>query len=285
MSARVLLVDGTFELYRAHFSPRPSRTDAAGNDIKAALGVLDSLRSLVREHLAEGAAVHLAVAFDNPIVCFRNDLFAGYKTDAGVPAELRAQFDLVEAGVRALGITVWSMNEFEADDAIATASRRFAAGGHDVRILSPDKDMGQCLGPVNVRQYDRIRKTDWGAEGVRAKLGVDPAQVPDYLALVGDTADGIPGLPGFGPKAAAGLLGAFGSLEQIPPAASAWPASVRGRDRLAAAFSAARDDVLLYRTLATLRFDVPLSEDLAALRVTEIDQHGYEAFVADARIA
>ncbi len=264
--ARILLVDGTFELYRAHYSPRPSRVTAADRDVKATYGVMGSLRSLLRENLEFVAEVHIAIAFDNPITSFRNALFDGYKSDRGVPPELRAQFDLVEQATRAMGVVTWSMAEFEADDAIATAAARWAGQGHQIEILSPDKDMGQCLQSADITQTDRIRKTTWGAEGVRAKLGVEPAQVPDYLALVGDPQDGIPGLPGYGPKAAAALLGAFGSVEQIPDDPATWPKAVRGRERLAPLLTSAREAVLLYRTLATLRRDVPLAETLDDLR-------------------
>ena len=260
--ALILLVDGTFELYRAHFSPGPSRVTAAGRDVKASYGLMNSMQRLLKEE----PDVHLAIAFDNPIRSFRNDLFDGYKSDAGVPPELHGQFDLAEHVCRAVGLCVWSMDEFEADDAIATAAARFSGQGHEIRILSPDKDMGQCLQGADVMQVDRIRKTQWGAEGVRAKLGVEPAQVPDYLALVGDTADGIPGLTGYGPKAAAALLGAFGTLDAIPDAASQWPKTVRGRDRLAPLLAQSREAVRLYSLLATLRRDVPLTESLDDLR-------------------
>jgi len=283
--ARILLVDGTFELYRAHYSPRPSRVTAAGQDVKAAAGVLGSMRWLLKEHLDEVSEIHVGIAFDNPIRSFRNDLFDAYKSDAGVPEELRAQFDLVEEGMRALGVTVWSMDEFEADDAIATAAAKLSGHGHEIQILSPDKDMGQCLLADDIVQVDRIRKTTWGAEGVRTKLGIEPAQIPDYLALVGDTADGIPGLPGFGPKAAAALLGTFGSIDGIPDEPTTWPKAVRGKDRLAPIFAAARTDVVLYRTLATLRTDVPLGGSLAGLRYRGPDDAALAAFEAKVQSA
>ena len=262
--ARILLVDGTFELYRAHYSPRPSRVTAQGRDVKATHGVLGSMRMLLEEH--DGHDVHVAIAFDNPIRSFRNDLFAGYKSDDGVPPELRSQFDLVEEATRALGLVTWSMNEFEADDAIGTAAARWAGQGHEIHILSPDKDMGQCLQSADITQTDRIRKTTWGTAGVRAKLGVEPAQVPDYLALVGDPQDGIPGLSGYGPKTAAALLGEFATIDAIPADAARWPKAIRGRDRLALLLAQEREAVRLYRTLATLRTDVPLAETLPQLR-------------------
>lgn len=268
--ARILLVDGTFELYRAHYSPRPSRVTPQGRDVKATYGVMGSMRMLLKEHAEHD--VHVAIAFDNPIRSFRNDLFAGYKSDEGVPSELRGQFDLVEEATRALGIVTWSMHEFEADDAIGTAVARWSGKGHEIHILSPDKDMGQCLQSADVTQTDRIRKTTWGTEGVRAKLGVEPTQVPDYLALVGDPQDGIPGLPGYGPKAAAALLAEFGTLDAIPDDAAKWPKAVRGRDRLAPLLAEAREAVLLYRTLATLRTDVPLAETLPQLRYRGPDE-------------
>lgn len=283
--ARILLVDGTFELYRAHYSPRPSRVTADGEDVKATAGVLSSIRWLLKEQLEQVPEVHLGIAFDNPIASFRNALFDGYKSDAGVPPELRSQFDRVEEAMHALGVVVWSMDEFEADDAIASAAQRFAGQGHEIQILSPDKDMGQCLLGDDIVQVDRIRKTSWGADGVRAKLDIEPVQIPDYLALVGDTADGIPGLPGFGPKAAAALLKEFGTLDAIPDQASAWPKSLRGKDRLAPVFAATREDTRLYRTLATLRTDVPLAEDLEALRVGPVDEAKLAAFEATIRAA
>jgi 5'-3' exonuclease len=208
---------------------------------------------------------HIALAFDNPIRSFRNDLFAGYKSEEGVAPELLAQFDLVEEAARALGLTVWSMKDFEADDALATAATRWAGQVEQVRLLTPDKDLGQCVRGRKVVQVDRKQQKELDEDAVRAKLGVAPASVPDLLALVGDVADGIPGLPGFGEKGASALLGAYGHLEAIPDDAASWTVRPRGADKLAATLRANREDALLYRKLATLVTDAPLAESLKDL--------------------
>ncbi len=260
---RLHLIDGTFELYRAHFAPRPSHTSPDGRDLKATVGVVRSLIALLRN--AGEAVTHLAVAFDNPIVCFRNELFDGYKTDEGVPPELRAQFDSVEEAVRALGVVVWSMDRWEADDGLATAAARWRDQVEQVRIMSPDKDLGQSVRGTRVVQVDRMRDKVTDEDGVRAAKGVSPASIPDLLALTGDTADGIPGLPGFGEKTAAALLAHYQHLEAIPDDPAAWKPAVRGAARLAATLAARREDALLYRKLATLVEDVPLAESLEDL--------------------
>ncbi|QSQ11644.1 5'-3' exonuclease [Myxococcus landrumensis] len=253
---RLHLVDGTYELYRAHFSPRPGHTSPEGQDVKATVGVMSSLLMLL--HDGEEAVTHVAVAFDNPIRSFRNALFDGYKGDEGVPPELRAQFDLVEKAVAALGVRVWSMKEHEADDALSTAAAKWAGEVEQVRLLTPDKDLGQCVRGQRVVQVDRRQEKVLDEDAVRAKLGVSPASVPDLLALMGDDADGIPGLPGFGEKGASSLLSAYGKLEAIPDDASTWSVRPRGADKLAATLRAHREEALLYRRLATLVTDAPL---------------------------
>ncbi|RKH61786.1 5'-3' exonuclease [Corallococcus llansteffanensis] len=253
---RLHLVDGTYELYRAHYSPRPGTTAPDGRDVKATAGVMDSLLALLHDETE--AVTHVAVAFDNPIRSFRNALFAGYKGDEGVPPELRAQFDLVEQAVEALGVRVWSMKDHEADDALATAAARWAGEVEQVRLLTPDKDLGQCVRGQHVVQVDRRQQKVMDADAVKAKLGVAPESVPDLLALMGDDADGIPGLPGFGAKGAATVLQAYGHLEAIPDSAAEWTAKPRGADKLAATLKAHREDARLYRTLATLVEDAPL---------------------------
>src|SRR3954471_6810027 len=207
MTTRLHLVDGTFELFRAQFAKRPDHVDPQGRDRKATLGVAQSLLWLLEE--AEEAVTHLAVAFDNPIRSFRNDLFPFYKSDEGMLPELRAQFDIAEEATRAAGVVVWSMREFEADDALATAAARFAAQVDQVRILTPDKDLGQCLERDRVVQVDVIRKRILTEETLLQRRGIRPESVPDSLALTGDEADGIPGLPGFGERTASALLAAF----------------------------------------------------------------------------
>ncbi len=259
---RLHLVDGTYELFRAHFSKRPPHRAPDGASRKATVGLVSSLLALLGDS-AERVS-HIAVAFDNPIRSFRNDLFAGYKTEEGVPEELLSQFDAAEEATAALGVTVWRMVEFEADDALAAGAHRWGQEVDQVRILTPDKDLGQCLRGERIVQVDRMRSRVIDEAALRVQRGIGPASVPDYLALVGDTADGIPGLPGFGEKTAGALLGRYEHLEEIPEDWRAWP-DVRGRDLLSRTLVAQRTDAMLYRTLATLRTDVPLAEDLAQL--------------------
>jgi 5'-3' exonuclease len=273
---RVHLVDGTYELFRAHYSPRPAHRDPAGRDAKATVGVVSSLLALL--HDAEEAVTHLAVAFDNPIRSFRNDLFADYKSDEGVPPELRAQFDAVEGAVRALGLVVWSMREHEADDALASGARLFADRAEQIRILTPDKDLAQCLRGARVVQVDRRQKKVTDEAAFRAARGFGPASVPDFLALTGDTADGIPGLPGFGDKSASLLVGAYEHLEAIPPLPFQWRVKPRGALQLAATLTERRADALFYRTLATLVDTVPLHESLDDLRWRGVPRARFEAW-------
>jgi 5'-3' exonuclease len=272
---RLHVVDGTYELYRAHYSPRPDHRAPGGWDAKATVGVVSSLLSLL--HDPEEDVTHIAVAFDNPIRSFRNDLFAEYKSDEGVPPELRAQFDTVETAVRALGVPVWSVRDHEADDALATAARRFAGDVDQVRILTPDKDLGQCLRGARVVQVDRRRKTVTDEDGFRAARGFDPRGVPDFLALTGDTADGVPGLDGFGEKSAAMLIGAYRRLEDIPEHPHHWKVRPRGALQLAATLAAHRDEAIFYRRLTTLVDDIPLPEEsLEALRFVGVPQATFE---------
>lgn len=278
--ARLHLVDGTFELFRAHYSPRPDKV-VDGVDVKATAGLVDSLVALLGD--ADEAVTHLAVAFDRPIVSFRNDLFDGYKSDEGVPPPLRAQFELAEIAVRALGVVVWSMDRFEADDALATAATRFSPLAQQVRILTPDKDLGQCLDGERIVQVDRIRKRVIDEAAFVAARGVRPSCVPDFLALVGDTADGIPGLRGFGPKSAAALLSRWGSLEAIPARFEDWDVKVASAARLGATLAEERERALLYKKLATLVRDVPLAEtldDLAYRGPSLDDLHELERRIA-----
>lgn len=260
---RLHLVDGTYELFRAHFSRRPPHS-VAGRDLKATVGLAASLLALLKDP-AE-AVTHVAIAFDNPIRSVRNDWFAGYKSDESVPAELRSQFDLAEEAARAVGVVVWSMGRYEADDALATGADRFAAQVDQVRLLTPDKDLGQCLRGERVVQVDRLREKIVDEATLRRARGFGPESIPDWLALVGDDADGIPGLAGFGDRTAAALLALHPHLEDIPADARDWPTGVRGADRLARTLAEERPSALLYRRLATLLTDAPLTEDLEQLR-------------------
>jgi 5'-3' exonuclease len=260
---QVHLVDGTFELFRAYYGG-PSRTNTAGREVGAARGLLQSLLAL----LGERGVTHVAVAFDHVVESFRNDLYAGYKTGEGVDPVLFAQFGLAEDACRALGLVVWPMIEFECDDALATAAARFAAapGVERIVICSPDKDLAQCVRGTRVVCLDRLRRRELDERGVREKFGVGPPSIPDWLALVGDGADGYPGVPRWGAKSAAAVLGAYEHLERIPPDAADWTVAVRGAAALADSLARHRRDALLFRRLATLRTDVPLQETLADLR-------------------
>lgn len=273
---RLHVVDGTFELFRAYYSKRPGHVAPAGWEAKAVVGLVWSLLGLL--HDEQEAVTHIGVAFDNPIESFRNDLFDGYKTGDGMDPVLYAQFDPAEEAVRALGVTVWSMDRWEADDALATAAAKFGGAFEQVRILTPDKDLGQCIRGRRVVQVDRMRSKEIDEDTLRNVWGVGPASIPDLLALVGDTADGIPGLPGIGEKTAAALLSRYEHLERIPPDPAAWKVSVRGAAKVAETLSLWKDEALLYRRLATLVTDVPLREGLADLAFRGVPRAAFEAW-------
>ncbi len=258
----VFLVDGTYELFR-HFFAMPSATDVDGHEVGAVRGVLGSTLSMVEE-----GASHLAVATDHVVESFRNQLWEGYKTGEGTEPALARQFHPLEAALEALGICVWPMTELEADDALASG----AAKAHEdprveqVFICTPDKDLAQCVRGQRVVQFDRRAGVMRDADGVREKFGVSPESIPDYLALVGDTADGFPGLKGWGAKSAARVLARYERLEAIPDAASDWDIDVRGAARLASELAAHREQAGLFRDLATLRTDAPVYDSLDDLR-------------------
>lgn len=262
---KLFLVDGTYELFR-NFYGAPKAQAVTGEEVGATRGVMRSLLALIRDE----SVTHIAVAFDHEVTSFRNRLFDGYKTGEGIDPDLFAQFPLVERAVCALGIIVWPMSEFEADDALATAAVQW--GTHpqveQVVICSPDKDLGQCVTGDRIVMLDR-RKGVWLNEaGVEEKFGVPPASIPDYLALVGDAADGIPGIRKWGAKAAAALLAEYGTIEDIPRDPVVWRPDVRAKNALAESLNVHRAEAELYRTLATLRFDVPLEETLEELEWT-----------------
>ncbi len=260
---QVHVVDGTFELFRAYYG-NPSRASTDEHEVGAARGLARSMLAL----LAEPDVTHVAVAFDHVIESFRNDLYVGYKTGDGLDPMLFAQFGPAEDACRALGLVVWPMIEFECDDALATAAARFSDERDVDRVVicSPDKDLTQCVRGARVVCLDRMRRTTLDEQGVHVKFGVAPASIPDWLALVGDSADGYPGIPRWGAKSAATVLAEYAHLEAIPAAAADWRIEVRGADALAANLAAHHEDALLFRELATLRTDVPLTESLAALR-------------------
>jgi 5'-3' exonuclease len=260
------LLDATYELFRAHFAPgRPELYAPDGTAVKATVGVLESVLYLLRED----GVTHLGCASDHVIESWRNARWPGYKTSAGVPAELKAQFRLAEEALRALGVVVWPMVEWEADDALGTAAARWADDPQVERvvIMTPDKDMAQCVREDGrVVQYDRRQRAFADADGVRAKFGVSPASIPDFLALVGDAADGYPGIPGWGKLSAATVLRRYPHLEDIPDSVARWDVAVRGAATLAASLRDHRAEALLFRELATLVTDVPLPETLDDLR-------------------
>lgn len=260
---RIHLVDGTYELYRAHFGA-PEASAPGGAAVGATRGLLRTLLSLLRQD----DVTHVAIAFDHVIESFRNDLFDGYKTSDGVPDELMAQFPLAERAARALGIVVWPMVEFECDDALATMAARADAwpGVEQVVICSPDKDLAQCVRAARVVCLDRRQRKLYDEAGVGEKFGIAPASIPDWLALVGDDADGIPGVPRWGARSASTVLARYEHLEAIPDDASQWRVTVRGADALAQSMRQHRAEVILYRRLATLRTDVPLTESPDDLR-------------------
>ena len=258
----VYLIDGTYELFRHYYALPPAR-DRDGRDVAAVRGVLGSVLGMIK-----GGATHIAVATDHIIESFRNKLWPGYKTGEGVDPELLAQFPLLEETLSAAGIVVWPMVEFEADDALAAAA---AAASRDPRverviICTPDKDLAQCVRGERVVQLNRRTRVTLDEAGVIRKFGVSPESIPDYLALVGDAADGYPGLPGWGAKSTAAVLAKFGHIEFIPPNASDWKVNAVGAGNLAATLTRERDLALLFRTLATLRTDIELFENVDQLQ-------------------
>jgi 5'-3' exonuclease len=260
---RVHLVDGTYELFRSYYGA-PKQLGPDGKEIGATLGIMRSFLGLIQN---EGAT-HVAVAYDHVIESFRNELYGGYKTGAGIEPELWNQFQLAEDATRALGMVVWSMIEFEADDALASGAVRYAQDPEveQVLICSPDKDLTQCVRDNKVVCVDRRRKKTIGVAGVIEKFGVPPESIPDYLALVGDTSDGYPGIPRWGEKSSAAVLSVYKHLEAIPDDDAKWTVKVRGSAELAANLRAMRPEAALFKQLATLRYDVPLTENTQDLQ-------------------
>jgi len=255
----VHLVDGTYELFRYHFAPNNRDLEKG-----ATIGVVGTLLQLVSD-----GATHVGVATDHVIESFRNDLWPGYKSSAGMPRELLAQFPLVELAMEVAGFTVWPQVAYEADDGMAAAAVMAAADDRVERVVicTPDKDLGQCVGG-KVIQYDRRKGQEFDAAGVEARLGVPPASIPDLLALVGDAADGFPGLPGWGAKSAAAILRRWGHLEDIPADPVTWDAGIRGAAKLNAVLREQFELALLFRRIATVETDAPVSESVDELRWT-----------------
>jgi 5'-3' exonuclease len=270
--ATLHVLDGTYELVRNHFGAPPRQTPE-GWEIGAVAGLMSSTLSL----LDSGDVTHVGAAFDSVIESFRNDMFDGYKTGEGTPPELHAQFPVAERAMEAMGVIVWSMIEQEADDGLAAAAHKFVDEVDRVVVMSPDKDMTQLFGNPKIVGYDRRNGVFIDAEGTREKFGVSPGSIPDYLALVGDTADGIPGLPGWGAKSSSTLLARYGHLDAIPASEERWEVKVRSAAKLAETLRDRMDDALLYRDLATLRTDAEIPETLDELEWRGVHRDAYEA--------
>jgi 5'-3' exonuclease len=259
----VYLIDGTYELFR-HFYAVPSAREADGREVGAVRGVLASMLGMINS----GGARYLGVATDHVIESFRNRLWSGYKTGAGIDPDLYGQFPLLEEALTALGIATWPMVEYEADDALAAAAAAAALDARVERVIicTPDKDLAQCVRGTRVVQMDRRTRAIRDEAGIIAKFGVPPASIPDYLALVGDAADGYPGLPGWGAKSAAAVLAKFGHLESIPADWRTWSVNATRPGALSQTLEQERDRALLFRDLATLREDIPLFDSVDELQ-------------------
>src|SRR5436190_9695551 len=271
---KVHLIDGTYELFR-YFFALPRHVNRDGQEVAATRGVVGSVLTLLEE-----GATHVGVATDHVIESFRNDLWPTYKTGEGVDPDLKSQFPILEDALAAAGVTVWAMVDYEADDALAAAATMSVAdpGVDRVMICTPDKDLGQCVtADGRIVQFDRRRETLIDYAGVIAKFGVPPASIPDYLALVGDTADGIPGVPGWGAKTAGAVLARYGHLEDIPLEAGRWDVSVRGAAKLVYSLAAHYEDAVLFRRLATIETDAPT--------ITSVDELEWMGPRADCAVA
>jgi 5'-3' exonuclease len=261
-SLQIHLVDGTYELFR-HYYAVPSARDREGREVGAVRGVLASLLGMVRE-----GATHVAVATDHVIESFRNGLWPGYKTGDGIEPGLLSQFGLLEETLAAAGLVIWPMVEFEADDALAAGAAAAAADSRVERVVicSPDKDLAQCVSGTRIVQLNRRTRVTFDEEGVMKKFGVSPASISDYLALVGDAADGYPGLPGWGAKSTAAVLAKFGHIEAIPADSRDWHVNAASAGSLARTLDEQRENALLFRKLATLRTEIRLFDDVEQLR-------------------
>jgi 5'-3' exonuclease len=275
---KIHVVDGTYELFRAYYALPPFEAPD-GRPVNAVRGLIQTLLQLLRQR----DVTHVACAFDSGILSFRNDLFDGYKTGADTPEELRSQFELAEQAASALGIVTWPMIEFEADDAMATAAARWenAPDVEQVVICTPDKDLCQMVRGSRVVCLDRRKQVLLDEQGVVEKFGVQPRSIPDYLALVGDSADGIPGIPRWGAKSTAAVLSRYMHLEEIPTSAAVWDVAVRGAKTMATNLAQRREDATLYKTLATLRTDVPITETLDQLEWGGARATPYRSLCAD----
>ncbi|HUG08849.1 MAG TPA: 5'-3' exonuclease H3TH domain-containing protein [Acidimicrobiia bacterium] len=273
---RLHLLDGTYELFRSHYGRRDTALAPDGHDIHATLGILESTLSLLREP----GVTHLAASFDTVIESFRNEMFLGYKSSAGMDEELLRQFRFAEQALEAIGVVVWRNIEFEADDTLAAAAVKWVDDVEQVVICSPDKDMAQVVVGDRIVTYNRREQKIVDEDGVVEKFGIHPESIPDYLALVGDTADGVPGLPGWGAKSASTVLARFARLELIPADPADWGVRVRGAEKLAATLAQNQEVVYLFRELTTLRLDAPIPESLDDLHWPGVPEQRFREFCA-----
>ena len=268
------LLDGTYELFRSHYGRKDTVTGVDGIDLRATLGIIESTLALLREP----GVTHLAASFDTVIESFRNDMFAGYKSSVGMEEVLLAQFPIAEEALESIGVVVWRNIEFEADDTLAAAAVKWADDVDRVVIVSPDKDLMQAVVGDRIVTFARREQKMYDEGAVVGKFGIHPESIPDYLALVGDTADGVPGLPGWGAKSASKVLAAFPRLEMIPGSSDEWGVEVRAASRLAETLRTHLDDAFLYRELTTLRLDVPIAESLADLEWQGVPEQEFRSF-------
>ena len=275
---KIHLIDGTYELFRAYYAMPPLRAPD-GRPVGAVRGLIQTVLALVRQEDVS----HLGCAFDHVIESFRNKMFAGYKTGAGIPANLLDQFEMAERAVSSLGVVVWPMVEYEADDAIATAAFRWRENSQvdQVVICSPDKDLTQMVRGQQVVCLDRRKNITFDEAGVRDKFGVSPESIPDYLGLVGDSADGIPGIPRWGAKTTASILSYYNYIEAIPQDPLEWQVRLRGADAIASSLAAHWEEALLFRELGTLRVDVELPETLDQLEWNGVRRNDFEGLCAE----
>ncbi len=270
------LIDATYELFRSFYG-YPKRLSKQGMEVGAVRGLMEHI---VRIKSNE-ENTHIAAAFDADVISFRNDLYSGYKTGEGMDPDILAQFPLAQNGIEALGITLWKMYKYEADDAIATAVHKFKDAVDKVIIGSPDKDLAQCVEGKKVVMWSTRKKEYTDENGVKEKFGVKPKQIPDYLALAGDASDGIPGVKGVGPKTASSLVSKYGDIQSIYKNSKEWVEEVRGGERIKDFLDNNFEDIKLFKDLATLRLDVPLSSSINELVPKKIDNNRIDTFCKD----
>lgn len=273
---RLHLLDGTYELFRSHFGRKDTVIAPDGQVVRATLGILESTLALLREP----GVTHLAASFDTVIESFRNEMFPMYKSSAGMEEELLRQFPYAEEALEAIGVVVWRNIEFEADDTLAAAAIKWVDDVDQVVIASPDKDLCQVVVADRIVTYNRREQKIIDEDGVVEKFGIHPESIPDYLALVGDTADGVPGLPGWGARSSSAVLSRFPRLELIPLDPDDWGVSVRGAAKLAVTFAENQETVYLYRELTTLRLDAPIEETLEDLEWSGVPEERFREFCA-----